>query len=129
VAVLILALGIGANAAVFSVVSTVLLRPLPYKDADHLVWITEFWPRLNNTIVPSPDFLNWREQNQVFESVAAYGGFGELNLSGNAEPERIDGMGGNPIMERSKIHLESPFTYKFSVAFKPKCTPSESRNR
>ncbi len=92
-AVLTLALGIGVNAAVFSVVSAVLLHPLPYSDPDRLVWITEFWPRLNNTVVPSPDFLNWTAQNQVFESVAAYGGFGELNLSGSGEPERIDGIG------------------------------------
>jgi putative ABC transport system permease protein len=93
VAVLTLTLGIGANTAVFSVVSAVLLRRLPYSDPDRLVWITEYWPRLNNTIVPSPDFLNWRDQNQVFGSVAAYGGFGELNLSGSGEPERIDGIG------------------------------------
>jgi putative ABC transport system permease protein len=93
VAALTLALGIGANTAVFSVVSAVLLRRLPYSDPDRLVWITEFWPRLNNTIVPSPDFLNWRDQNQVLESVAAYGGFGELNLSGSGQPERIDGIG------------------------------------
>ena len=93
VGVITLALGIGANTAVFSVVSAVLIRRLPYSDPDRLVWITEFWPRLNNTIVPSPDFLNWRDQNQVFEGVAAYGGFGELNLSGSGEPERIDGIG------------------------------------
>jgi putative ABC transport system permease protein len=93
IAVITLALGIGANTAVFSVVSAVLLRRLPYSDPDRLVWVNEFWPRLNNAIVPSPDFLNWREQNQVFESVAAYGGFGELNLSGSGEPERIDGIG------------------------------------
>ena len=93
VAVLTLALGIGANTAVFSVVSAVLLRRLPYSDPDRLVWVNEFWPRLNNAMVPSPDFLNWREQNQVFESVVAYGGFGELNLSGSGEPERIDGIG------------------------------------
>jgi len=92
-AILTLALGIGANAAVFSVVSAVLLRRLPYTDPDRLVWVTEFWPRLNNTVVPSPDYLNWREQSQVFESVAAYSGFGELNLSGSGEPERIDGIG------------------------------------
>jgi putative ABC transport system permease protein len=93
VAVITLALGIGANTAVFSVVSGVLLRRLPYRDPDRLVWVNEFWPRLNNAIVPSPDFLNWRGQNLVFESVAAYGGFGELNLSGSGEPERIDGIG------------------------------------
>jgi putative ABC transport system permease protein len=93
VGVITLALGIGANTAVFSVVSAVLIRRLPYSDPDRLVWITEFWPRLNNTIVPSPDFLNWRDQNQVLEGVAAYGGFGELNLSGSGEPERIDGIG------------------------------------
>ena len=93
IAVLTLALGIGVNTAVFSVVSAVLIRRLPYNDPDRLVWITEFWPRLHNTIVPSPDFLNWRDQSQVFESVAAYGGFGQFNLSGNGEPERIDGIG------------------------------------
>jgi putative ABC transport system permease protein len=92
-AVLTLAVGIGANTAVFSVVSAVLLRRLPYSEPDRLVWVTEFWPRLNSTMVLSPDFLNWREQSQVFESVAAYGGFGELNLSGGGEPERIDGIG------------------------------------
>jgi len=92
-AVLTLGLSIAANTAVFSVVSAVLLRPLPYSSPDQLVWITEFWPRLNNTIVPSPDFLNWRDQNQVFEYIAAYSGFGELNLSGGGEPERIDGIG------------------------------------
>jgi putative ABC transport system permease protein len=93
VAVMTLALGIGANTAIFSVVSTVLIRRLPYGDADRLVWITEFWPRLNNTLVPSPEYLNWRDQNRVFQTMAAYGGFGELNLSGNGEPERIDGIG------------------------------------
>jgi len=93
VAALTLALGIGANTTVFSVVSAVLIRRLPYRDPDRLVWVNEFWPRLNSAIVPSPDYINWRDQNQVFESVAAYGGFGELNLSGSGEPERIDGIG------------------------------------
>jgi putative ABC transport system permease protein len=92
-AVITLALGIGANTAIFSVVSTVLIRRLPYSDPNRLVWITEFWPRLNNTLVPSPEYLNWRDQNRVFQTMAAYGGFGELNLSGNGEPERIDGIG------------------------------------
>ena len=62
----------------------------PYSDPGRLVWITEYWPRLNNTLVPSPDFLNWRDQNQVFQSVAAYGGMGGLNLGGKGELERID---------------------------------------
>ena len=93
VAVITLALGIGVNTAIFSVVSAVLLRRLPYADPDRLVWVTEFWPRLSNTLVPSPEYLNWRDQNQVFQTMAAYGGFGEFNLSGNGEPERIDGIG------------------------------------
>ncbi len=93
ICVITLALGIGANTAVFSVVSAVLIRRLPYQHSDHLVWVMEFWPRINNTVVPSPDFLNWRDQNQVFQDVAPYGGFGELNLSDDCEPERIDGIG------------------------------------
>ena len=104
VAVITLALGISANTAIFSVVSTVLIHPLPYSesrlsysDPDRLVWITEFDSRVSSvvgTVVPIPDYLHWREQNHVFQSVAAYD-FGRLglNLSGNGELERIDATG------------------------------------
>jgi putative ABC transport system permease protein len=99
VAVLTLALGIGANTAIFSVISTVLIHPLPYSepynDPGRLVWITEFWPQLSylmgdSTPVPIPDYLHWREQNHVFESMAAYGGRNAGNLGGTGEMERID---------------------------------------
>jgi putative ABC transport system permease protein len=71
-AVLTLALGIGANTAIFSVVNAVLLRPLPYPQPDQIVRVFE----TNRTMVESPtsppNFLDWREQNHVFERVAAF---------------------------------------------------------
>src|SRR5262245_30401531 len=72
--VLILALGIGANSAIFSVVYTVLLRPLPYRDSERLVQVWETNPRANRwgQWVSYPDFLDWRQQNQSFEDVAAF---------------------------------------------------------
>lgn len=71
--VLTLALGIGANAAIFSAVYTVLLRPLPFRDADHLVDLTEFKSRgVDSGGVSYPDYLAWRAQNSVFEETAAY---------------------------------------------------------
>src|SRR5438552_945406 len=89
VAVLTLALGIGANSSIFSVVNAVLLRPLPYEDPDRIVWVTEVVPAFNNAEhVSGPDFLDWREQNEVFEQIAAYDS-GEINLTGGDEPERI----------------------------------------
>ena len=90
VAVLTLALGIGANTAIFSVVNTVLLRSLPYKDAGRLVWITDFIPRQNNTLVFDSDYFAWAKQNQVFEGMAAYGS-AELTLTGSGESERLEG--------------------------------------
>jgi putative ABC transport system permease protein len=73
VCVLALALGIGANAAIFSVVEAVLLRPLPFKNANRLVDLTEYKSRgVDSSGVSYPDYLVWKDQNTVFEQTAAY---------------------------------------------------------
>jgi predicted permease len=92
IAVLALALGIGANSAIFSVVNTVLLRPLPYKNPGALVMVWDDQAHLGfPKDTPSPaNFLDWREQNTVFEGMAALAE-GSFNLSGVGEPERFDG--------------------------------------
>lgn len=92
VAVVALALGIGANSAIFSVVNTVLLRPLPYKDADRLMMVWEDaskrgFPR--DTPAPA-NYIDWRDQNQVFTGMAAISDL-SCNLTGTGEPERIEG--------------------------------------
>ena len=92
VAVIALALGIGANSAIFSVVNTVLVRPLPYKDPDRLVMVWEDASKQgfpHNTPAPA-NFIDWRNQNQVFEGMAALHRQ-SYNLTGSDEPERIDG--------------------------------------
>src|SRR3954463_4495857 len=92
IAVFALALGIGANSAIFSVVNTLLLRPLPYKNPDQLVVIWENAAHLGfpkNT--PSPaNFLDWQKQNTLFEGMAAFAER-SFNLTGVGEPERLDG--------------------------------------
>ncbi|MGH8597341.1 MAG: ABC transporter permease, partial [Gammaproteobacteria bacterium] len=72
VAVLALTLGIGANSAIFTVVNAVLLRPLPYNDPDRLVWLWDTQPQLATAPTSLPDFIDWRDQNQSFEYLAAY---------------------------------------------------------
>ena len=92
IAVLALALGIGANSAIFSVVNTILLRPLPYKNPEELVMVWENATHLGfpkNT--PSPaNFLDWRQQTTVFQGMAAFAER-SFNLTGAGEPERLDG--------------------------------------
>jgi putative ABC transport system permease protein len=93
VAVMTLALGIGANTAIFSVVNSVLLSPLPYKDPDRLVRVYEKRPQLGRTrnVASAPDFIDWRAENQVFDRIAAWTGWG-VNLTGEGgDPERISG--------------------------------------
>ena len=90
VAVLALALGIGANTAIFSLVNSVLLRPLPYKNADRIVIVWESKAGLSpHNVVSPPNFLDWRSQNSVFESMA-YLADRSVNLTGEGSAEQVD---------------------------------------
>ena len=94
VSVTTLALGIGANTAIFSVVNAVMIRPLPYHDPSRLVWITEIWHKeKDNRFVPSPDYTNWSAQARSLTEIAAYDGGSETNLTGAGEPQRISVVG------------------------------------
>jgi putative ABC transport system permease protein len=88
--VVVLALGIGANTAIFSVVNAALLRPLPYADPDKLVRLSEDSPNVPQMSISYPNFLDWREQNKIFSGIAAMQ-FRSLNLTGTSEPERLAG--------------------------------------
>src|SRR4249920_2999607 len=92
-AVAALALGIGANTAIFTVVNTVLLQPLAYPEPDRLVQLELSSPQGNGNITSIPKFMVWREQTQVFQDVAAYdlGGPG-VNLTGGDRPEQLKGV-------------------------------------
>jgi putative ABC transport system permease protein len=92
IAVIALALGIGANSTIFSVVNTVLLRPLPYREPDRLVMVWEDATK-NGYPHDTPavaNYIDWRDQNHVFEGMAAIAEE-SFNLTGSGEPERIDG--------------------------------------
>jgi predicted permease len=90
VAVLALALGIGVNSAIFSVVNGVLLKPLAYKNPDQLVRIWEKWGGFDHGSCSYPNFKDWRERNQSFEKIGAYRWTG-FNLTGGDRPERLSG--------------------------------------
>ncbi|HKS41991.1 MAG TPA: ABC transporter permease [Blastocatellia bacterium] len=90
VAVLALTLGIGAVTAIFSVVNTVLLTPLPYAESDRLVFLWEGSPQIERMSVAYPNFVDWREQNTVFENIGVFRRQ-NYNLTGSGEPERLVG--------------------------------------
>ena len=115
VAVLTLALGIGANTAIFSVVNSVMLRPLPYKNPDRVVAVWENVPEHGRWRVTPANFLDWKKQSTVFEDMAAYGG-STLTLTGAGEPEQMLGtragagyfavVGVEPMLGRSFVEEE-----------------------
>lgn len=117
-AALTLALGIGANTAIFSVVNAVLLRPLPYQEPERLMLLRnapvflDSGAESSRGLPPATEWLNWQSHAQSFDHIAAYGAFsGGVNLTGGAEPERIEAtevtpnffatLGAEPVRGRS----------------------------
>ena len=88
-----LALGIGANSAIFSVVDAVMLRPLPYREASKIVAIQENISKLapQGVDLPAPDVVDFQQQSSAFESVGGFRGF-EMDLTSDGAPERIQAL-------------------------------------
>jgi predicted permease len=95
VAVLTLALGIGANTAIFSVVDAVLLRPLPFPEPDRLVRLWETTPAGDHNVVSPFNFLHWRDRTRSFEHMAAIGDW-TSNITGDGEPVAVHGLNVSP---------------------------------
>ena len=90
-ALMTLAIGIGANVALFSVVNGVLLNPLPYPNPDQLVTLHQSKPSFDTGALPYPNFRDWQSQNQTFASMAISRGT-DFTLTGNGEAERVDAL-------------------------------------
>ena len=118
VAVFALALGIGANTAIFSVVNAVLLRPLPFKEPDRLVTVWERDPKqgYEQNFASTGTFLDWQRQNQSFEDMAIFQANQGVSLAASGEPERVIGatvsvnlidlLGVSPFLGRSFLKEE-----------------------
>ena len=110
--VLTVALGIGANTAIFSVVNAVMVKPLPYEQPDRLVWVAERNDRLKMPRFAASvlNYLSWKEQSRTFTQLGAFG-FTSFNLTGQGEPEQFTGgtltpslfplLGIRPVLGRS----------------------------
>ena len=110
VAILTLALGIGANTAIFSVVNGVLISPLPFRNADRIVSVFEDMPDFAQGSISYPVFLDWQRDNRSFESMAAYR-WANGTITGAGQPENVRArcvsaaffpiLGVNPILGRN----------------------------
>src|ERR671914_950287 len=110
IAIVTLALGIGANAATFSVVNAVLLRPLPWHEPDRAVMIWSKWTAFDKTWVATGEVVDYRRRATTLAEVAAWSE-GQVNLTGDGDPERVSSanvtanlfstLGVGPVMGRT----------------------------
>jgi predicted permease len=115
VAIVTLALGIGGNTAIFSIVSGVLLHPLPFPQAEQLVALHESKPNFNHGSISYPNFLDWQKNNRTFSAMAVARGYA-FSLTGKGEAEQVNAefvsgsffplLGVNPILGRTFIPAE-----------------------
>ena len=92
VVALTLALGIGANSAIFSVINAVLLKPLPYRDAGELALIWSRWANFDKTWVSEAEYIDYQGMTRLFRDVASWGENGEVALTGQQGPESVPAM-------------------------------------
>src|SRR6202035_4685560 len=94
IAAITLALGIGANTAIFSVIYAVLLAPMPYPNPDQLVMV---WSKVQggNNVVSAGDYLDWKSQNKAFQDINAWSG-ANFNFATAAQPEQVNGSAETP---------------------------------
>ena len=131
-AILTLALGIGATTAIFSVVSAVVLKPLPFHEPDRVVAVTNFWTRtgLRGGTISAPDFHDWKAQSGSFKSLAYYvGGENSVTINGSADyawvyivtPEFFDVLGTGAakgrLLSKEEFTAGGPFAVVISDAF------------
>jgi hypothetical protein len=88
VAILTLALGIGANSAIFSFVDGALLKPLPYPEPERIVQVWEKRPDGGNNVVSADNFLDWQSQSSAFEAIVATSG-GSMTMTGRGDPVQL----------------------------------------
>ena len=91
IVVITLALGIGANTAIFSVINAVMLTPLPYREPHRLVMLWETRPGSDRPFVSYPNFQDWRQRQRGFEDIAVYTPFASFTMTGRGDAERVDG--------------------------------------
>src|SRR4030095_1166453 len=115
IAVLTLALGIGANTAIFSVLRGILLKPLPYQEPDRAVMLWSHWKGWDQTWVSGPEVADYARQTQIFTRVASFDN-SPVTLTGRSEPERVqsglvaanffDVLGAKPLLGRTFLPEE-----------------------